>query len=178
MEKWKTLKSEYVSRRPWLTARRDVVQLPNGQIHDEYYVLDYPTWVNVIAVTDDGRYVMVRQYRHAIGEILVELCAGCAEEGEDPMDAAKRELAEETGYTGGEWILGCVLSPNASSNSNLDYCYIAKGVRLTGTQHLDRTEDIEVLLLTRDELFDMLQHGEIKQAMMAAPLWRYFCLGL
>lgn len=178
MEKWKTLKSEYVSRRPWLTARRDVVQLPNGQIHDEYYVLDYPTWVNVIAVTDDGRYVMVRQYRHAIGEILVELCAGCAEEGEDPMDAAKRELAEETGYAGGEWILGCVLSPNASSNSNLDYCYIAKGVRLTGTQHLDRTEDIEVLLLTRDELFDMLQHGEIKQAMMAAPLWRYFCLGL
>lgn len=178
MEKWKTLKSEYVSRRPWLTARRDVVQLPNGQIHDEYYVLDYPTWVNVIAVTDDGRYVMVHQYRHAIGEILVELCAGCAEEGEDPMDAAKRELAEETGYTGGEWILGCVLSPNASSNSNLDYCYIAKGVRLTGTQHLDRTEDIEVLLLTRDELFDMLQHGEIKQAMMAAPLWRYFCLGL
>lgn len=178
MEKWKTLKSEYVSRRPWLTARRDVVQLPNGQIHDEYYVLDYPTWINVIAVTDDGHYVMVRQYRHAIGEILVELCAGCAEEGEDPMDAAKRELAEETGYTGGEWTLGCVISPNASSNSNLDYCYIAKGVRLTGTQHLDRTEDIEVLLLTRDELFDMLQHGEIKQAMMAAPLWRYFCLGL
>ncbi len=178
MEKWKTLKSEYVVRRPWLTARRDVVQLPNGQIHDEYYVLDYPTWVNVIALTDDDRYVMVRQYRHAVGEILVELCAGCAEPGEDPMAAAQRELAEETGYTGGEWILGCVLSPNASSNSNLDYCYIAKGVRLTGTQHLDRTEDIEVLLLTRNELYSMLMRGEIKQAMMAAPLWRYFCLDL
>lgn len=178
MEKWKTLSSEYIFRRPWLTARRDVVELPNGQIHDEYYVLDYPTWVNTIAITEEGLYVMVRQYRHAYGDILTELCAGCADPGEDPMTAAQRELEEETGYTGGRWSLQCVISPNAAANSNLDYCYLAEGVRLTSTQHLDRTEDIEVVLLTRDELFDMLRADQIKQAMMAAPLWRHFCLSV
>ena len=66
--KWNTLKSEYLIRRPWLTARRDTVELPTGVVNDEYYVLEYPTWVNVIAVTADGRYVFIRQYRHGIGE--------------------------------------------------------------------------------------------------------------
>ena len=61
MEKWKTLSSEYLFRRPWLTVRKDRLQLPDGRVHDEYYVLEYPTWVNVIAITRDGRFVMVRQ---------------------------------------------------------------------------------------------------------------------
>ena len=56
--KWKTLKSEYLIRRPWLTARRDTVELPTGAVNDEYYVLEYPAWVNVIAVTKDGDYVL------------------------------------------------------------------------------------------------------------------------
>ena len=65
---WKTLKSEYIIRRPWLTARRDTVELPTGVVNDEYYVLEYPDWINVIAVTPDGRMVFVRQYRHALGQ--------------------------------------------------------------------------------------------------------------
>ena len=80
--KWKVLKSEYLIRRPWLTARRDTVQLPNGVVHPEYYVLEYPTWVNVIARRkEDGLFVMVEQYRHGLGETMTELCAGVAEEG-------------------------------------------------------------------------------------------------
>lgn len=174
IEKWKVLESEYVIQRPWLTARRERVQLPNGQIHPEYYVLEYPTWANVIAITDEGKYVMVEQYRHGSGEINMELCAGCVEPGEDPMDGAKRELAEETGYTGGEWTLLSVLSPNPATSNNKNYCYLARGVRKTEGQHLDRTEDIAVRLLTEEELRTMLQHDQIKQALMAAPLWKYF----
>ena len=70
---WKTLESEYIIKRPWLTARRDKVQLPTGAVHDEYYVLEYPDWVNVIAITDDGRFVFVRQYRHGLGETSYEI---------------------------------------------------------------------------------------------------------
>lgn len=95
---WKTLKSEYIIRRPWLTARRDTVELPTGVVNDEYYVLEYPDWINVIAVTPDGRMVFVRQYRHALGQTCFEIVAGVIEKGEEPLEAARRELLEETGY--------------------------------------------------------------------------------
>ena len=97
--KWKTLKSEYLIQRPGLTARRDTVELPNGVINDEYYVLEYPTWINVIALTTDGNMVMIRQYRHGIDQTCFEIVAGVCEKGEDPEAAARRELLEETGYT-------------------------------------------------------------------------------
>lgn len=175
-DNWKVLESEYVMKRPWLVARRDKVQLPNGVIYPEYYVLEYPTWVNVIAITKDGRFVMVEQYRHGLGGVFVELCAGCVEDGEDPLDGAKRELAEETGYTGGRWELFTVISGNPSTTNNLTYCYIARDVELTENQHLDRTEDIAVRLLSEQEVRSMLERDEMKQALMAAPLWKYFCL--
>lgn len=176
MEKWKTLGSEYLFRRPWLTVRKDRLQLPNGVVHDEYYVLEYPSWINVIARTPEGLFVMVEQYRHGIGGIYTELVAGVAEEGEDPMDAARRELLEETGYAGGEWSLSMVISANPGSLNNLTYCYIADGVERVDTQHLDETEDINVRLLTADEVRAMLLADEVKQALMAAPLWKYFAL--
>ena len=73
-DKWKILESTYISRRPWMTARLDKVQLPDGRINPEYWVLEFPDWVNVIAITKDGKMVMVRQYRHALGITEYELC--------------------------------------------------------------------------------------------------------
>lgn len=171
--KWKTLESRYLIKRPWLTARRDTVRLPSGVVNDEYYVLEYPDWVNVIAVTTDGMFVFVKQFRYALGEVSTEICAGVMEEGEEPLDAAKRELEEETGYTGGCWQEMMTLSQNSSTCTNTTHCFIATGVEKTSAQHLDATEDIEVCLLTRGEVLGMLRRNEIKQALMAAPLWRY-----
>ena len=91
-KKWRVLKSEYLFRRPWLTARRDTVELPDGRVNPEFYVLEYPAWINVIARTPEGRYVMVEQYRHGLGEVGIELCAGVVEAGEEPEAAARREL--------------------------------------------------------------------------------------
>ena len=116
--KWKTLKSEYLIQRPWLTARRDTVELPNGVVNDEYYVLEYPTWINVIALTTDGNMVMIRQYRHGIDQTCFEIVAGVCEKGEDPEAAARRELLEETGYAGGEWHELMVVSGNTSTTNN------------------------------------------------------------
>lgn len=173
---WKVLSSEYLIRRPWLTARRDKLQLPDGRINPEFYVLEYPAWVNVIAITAEGRFVMVRQYRHGLGVMSTELCAGVVEDGEDPETAARRELAEETGYTGGRWTLQSVISGNPSTTNNLTYCFLAEGVSRTEMQHLDPTEMIEPLELSRDELFDLMMSDEMKQSLMLAPLWRYFYL--
>ncbi|MDE6126442.1 MAG: NUDIX hydrolase [Muribaculaceae bacterium] len=172
--KWKTLESEYLIRRPWLTARRDKVQLPNGVVHPEYYVLEYPDWVNVIAITRDGRFVMVEQYRHGLDDVFTELVAGVMEKGEDPLEAAKRELLEETGYGNGQWELLTVLSQNPGSTDNLTYSFLATGVEKVSGQHLDETEDIAVRLLTETEVRRMLDQDEVKQALMAAPLWKFF----
>lgn len=174
IEKWKTLSSEYLFRQPWLTARRDKVELPDGRVFDDFYILEYPTWVNIIATTPEGRFVMVRQYRHGLQDVFLELCAGCVEEGEEPLAAAKRELLEETGYAGGTWRAFDVLSPNPTANTNLSHTFIAEGVRLESEQHLDPSEDISVELLTEEELLAELSSGAIKQALMAAPLWHYF----
>lgn len=176
IKKWTTLESRYVIKRPWLTARVDKVQLPDGRINPEHYVLEYPAWVNIIAITKDGKYVMIRQYRHGFDEVLTEICAGVAEQGEEPLQAAKRELLEETGYSGGKWELTMTIGQNPSICNNLTYCYTATGVEPTGTQHLDASEDIAVELMTEEQVLDMLMHDEQKQALMAAPLWRHFAL--
>lgn len=174
MNRWKTLKSEYLIRRPWLTARRDAVQLPNGEINDEFYVLEYPDWINVIAITPGGDFVFVRQYRYALDLDSIELCAGVIEPGETPEQGARRELLEETGYGGGKWQEIMTIGQNPSTCSNWTHCFLATGVEKLQDQHLDRTEDIDVLLLSRDEVLQMLQSGQLKQALMLAPLWQYF----
>lgn len=172
--RWKTLKSDYILKRPWLTARRDVVQLPNGEINDEFYVLEYPDWVNVIAITPDDHFVFVRQYRYALDIDSIELCAGVIEPDETPEDGARRELLEETGYGGGEWQEFMTIGQNPSTCNNLTHCFIATGVTRLQDQHLDRTEDIDVVLLTREQVLEMLNSDTLKQALMLAPLWRYF----
>lgn len=172
--KWDIISSEYLIRRPWLTARRDHVRLPTGVENPEFYILEYPDWVNVIAITRKGEFVMIRQYRHGLGETRYELCAGVSEEGEDPIDSARRELLEETGYGGGEWQLWMTISANPSTTTNLTYCYLATNVELMSTQQLEETEDITVHLLTEKEVKALLVNDEIRQALMAAPLWKYF----
>ena len=173
IEKWNLLESEYLIRRPWLTARRDRVKLPNGQINDEFYVLEYPDWVNVIAVTEEGEFIMIEQYRHGLGEVQMEICAGVVEKGEHHLDAAKRELMEESGFGGGKWRLLTVLSGNPSTTNNLTYCYVAEGVKKISDQHLDRTEDVAVRILSRNDVENLLRKDVMKQSLMVAPLLRY-----
>ena len=171
--KWKILKSEYLFRRPWLTVRRDCVELPDGRQNPEFYILEYPDWVNVIAITDDGQFVMERQYRHGLGKTCFEIPAGVIEKGETPLEAAKRELMEETGYGEGEWKEIMSVSGNSSTTNNISHCFVAQGVKKIGTQHLHSTEDLEVVLLDRSQVWDLMVNDQVKQALMAAPLWRF-----
>lgn len=176
IEKWEILDSKYIIKRPWLTARRDTVRLPNGTIHPEFYILEYPTWINVIAITKEGKFVMVEQYRHGLQDIFTELVAGVVEDGELPLEAARRELLEESGYGNGNWELFTVLSQNPSATTNLSYSFLATDVELISDQLLDETEDIAVKLLTEAEVKQLLISDTMKQSLMAAALWKYFAL--
>lgn len=173
--KWKVLRSEYLARRPWFTVRRESVALPNGTVVPEWYIFEFPDWVNVIALTREGEFVFISQYRHALGDTRYEIPAGVIDESDaSPEAAARRELLEETGYGNGRWELFSTLSPNPTNHNNISYTFLATDVELLAPQSAEATEDICVHLLSREEVLELLHEGEIIQALHAAPLWKYF----
>ena len=174
---WEVLESKYLVRRPWLTVRRESLRLPDGRTVPEYYVLEYPDWVNVIAVTEDEHVILERQYRHGIGCAAWEIPCGVLEPTDaSPLAGAQRELLEETGYGGGEWSLLDTLSANPASTNNRTYCFLARGVKKLGEPHLDAEECFHVKLFPLNEIPEMLLRGEFVQALHVAPLWKFFCL--
>lgn len=171
---WQVLDSEYLAREPWFTVRRERCRLPGGQIVPRYFVFEYPEWVNVIARTKDGRFVMIDQYRHGLGRTSYEIVAGVADPSDGSMEAAaRRELMEETGFGGGEWRELMTVCANPATQTNMTHCFVAEGVERVGDRRLDATEDLRTHLMTREELLSLLRGGEIVQALHAAPLWRY-----
>ena len=173
---WKVLESEYLAQRPWFTVRRESVELPTGVVVPEWYIFEFPDWVNVIAITKEGEFVMISQYRHALGETRYELVAGCCEEGETAIQSAQRELLEETGYGGGHWQAFMTTSANPTNHNNRVYTFLATDVEPITSQHTEDGEDIAVHLMSREEVIELLKEDEIMQCLHAAPLWKYLAL--
>ena len=173
--KAEVLASKYLFREPWLTVREEEIKLPNGAIVPKYYVLEYPDWVNTLAITKDKKFVMIRQYRHGTQTTNYELCGGCVDaEDASPLVAAQRELLEETGYGNGKWRLNMKMSTNPSTNTNWTFNFIAEDVELINEeQHLDGGECLTIHLLSLEEIKQLLQDGGIIQSMHACALWKY-----
>ena len=173
--KWQVLESKHIlSLGQWLNVRQETVQLPSGVQIPTWFVLEFPDWINVIAITRDGQFVMEDQYRHGLGQTNYELVAGVIDAGETPLHAAQRELSEETGFGGGKWQLFMTLSPNPTNHNNLSYTFLATGVEKLSEQHQERTEGIHVHIMSREDVLQLLHEGGIVQALHAAPLWKYF----
>ena len=173
--KWEVLKSTpLLNLGPWLNVRQEEVLLPTGTIIPSWFVMEFPNWINVIAITKEGDFVMIDQYRHALGETHYELVAGVVDEGETPLQAAQRELSEETGFGGGNWQQFMMLSPNPTNHTNISYTFLATDVELISEPHQEPSEDIHIHILTQQEVEQLLHDGEIIQALHAAPLWKYF----
>jgi len=164
--KWKTLSSEYLFNDQWFKVRKEKCETPAGKIVDPYYVYEFAAWVAAVPVTEDGKIVMVRQYRHALGETCIEIPGGCVDDTDVGFEAAiKRELLEETGYTFSSYEYLGKISPNPSTNSNLLHMFLTKGGKKMSLQKLDDNEEIEVVLLSIDELKQLLKENKIIQSM-------------
>lgn len=169
---WKTISKEYIFKDEWIRMRRDSCETPEGKLISPYYVYEFPDWAIAVAMTTDGRFILERQYRHALGLTSYELPGGCVDPGDvSPEAAVRRELREETGYTFSSVEFLGKTSANPSTFSNWAYLYLATGGERTHPQDLDHGEDIEVQLFTIDELRQLLQQGGIVQSMHVTALF-------
>ena len=112
----------------WISVRKDHVLQPSGEEIDDFYVIERPKMIHVIAITEEGDYVFEKQYRYAINRECLEICAGLVESNETPLQAAQRELLEETGYAGGQWQQLGVLAFGPSNLTEISYSFLAKNV--------------------------------------------------
>lgn len=174
MEKWKILSSEYISKAPWATLRRDTCELPDGRINDHYYVLEYPDWVNMVGITADQELIVIKQYRHGAGIISLELPAGTTEANEAPEKAAIREMLEETGYAFDEMEEIAQLYANPATSGNITYTYLMKGGKKIQEQDLDEHESIEVFLIPLNEAKQLLLENKFSQALHSSALFYAF----
>lgn len=174
---WKLLSSTYLHREDWLTVRKDELQLANGHVIPDYYVLEYPDWVNVVGVTKEAKLLIISQYRHGIGRTAYEICAGVTDkEDGSPLESAKRELLEETGYGGGDWQEWTKIAPNSSTSNNWVHCFLARDIEKIAEPRLESSEEISVHLFSLEEVREMMANGDIIQATQLTALWKYLCL--
>lgn len=165
-----TLDHVEVLKGHFLHAFRDQVRLPNGDTATREYVI-HPGAVMIIALLDDGRLVMERQYRYPVKQVMIEFPAGKLDAGEDRLACAQRELLEETGYRAKEWAHAGVLHPVISYSTEFIDIWFARGLRL-GERRLDDGEFLDVFTASLDELLAWSREGKLTDAKtLTGLLW-------
>ncbi len=159
LEPWKVLERRQILKDQWIDVVADRVQTQRG-VMDSFYLLRPKNWSLVVAVNEQGEFILVRQYRHGLGKIIWEFPAGAVDPDENSLEAAQRELLEETGYTGGEWQVLGDWPCNPANLTNTFTVLLAVGVKLTSQQDLDLHENIEVEVFSKRELIELIAQRE------------------
>jgi 8-oxo-dGTP pyrophosphatase MutT (NUDIX family) len=162
LKKWRILQSIMVLNHQWCKVRQDEIELPNGKVIDDYFVTIRPEVALILPITSNQEIILVRQYRHGAGEILLELPAGTFNPDEEsPRTAALRELKEETGYIANSVTQLAILYDNPVKDTNRINLFIAEDVTKSGQQELDVTEEIDVVLIPVEAVLEKIAVGEI-----------------
>lgn len=163
--------SKILLHTPIFDLRADESSHPGTGRRHTYYVLQVPAYVNVVAVTTEGKVVLIRQWRHGTRDVGVEIPAGLADPGETPVQAAARELREETGYVAERLTLLGSVQPNPAHQDNVSYTVLAEGCRRTAATAFDEGEDIEVDLVEPAAVLELVRSGQIRSAMVVCGLF-------
>src|SRR5947209_3046454 len=180
---WKTLSSHQVIDTPYLKVRCEQVAVPGGIVIPDYYIIENFGWVGIVPFTEDGRFLINRQYKHGIGMVVLEFPAGGIDpqEREQPLMTAHRELMEESGYSVApeniEFLAHMYANPTGARTRI--WWYLARNIQKTGTQKIDPVEVIENLLVTPEELLQLIHNGSfVVQGQVAAAYMAMERLGL
>ncbi len=175
---WEEVRTEHIIQNEWIDFRRSAYRFPNGTVFEPFYSYSRRDYVVIVASDTEGNYICVRQFRQGIKEVTTEFPAGGLERSdgkeyraendagssEDALDAAKRELLEETGYESEEWAHLLTIPSNATIADNYAFMYRARNCRKVSEQNLDNTEFLTVETHTADEIENLIHTGNFQQS--------------
>lgn len=171
VKKWELVETrEAFAADPWVRVYVDTVRLPHGKLVDDYYRVELPEYAMVYARRDDGAVLLERIYKHAIGEICFVLPTGCIEKGERPLDTAKRELLEETGYCADKWTYAGSFVVDGNKGSGKGYFFIAEEIERTSEPVTDEMEEAEIVFMEPQKAIEQLLESETAELATAALL--------
>lgn len=159
---WDTLNTEQIFSNRYVKLSKNKVQLDNNKIIDDFYTITIPDAAMVCAITDDSYIILKKEFRYACNSDVIECPAGMFEENEkSPLEVAKRELLEETGYTSKDWMYLGGSQESTSKLTNTMHLFFAKNCKKTAEQKTDSTESIELIKVPFKTAVDMVMRGEI-----------------
>ena len=172
---WEELSREHIVQDKWIDFRRSAYRYPDGRVFSPYYSYSRRDYTVIVASDAEGRYLCVRQFRQGIKEVTTEFPAGGIERtdgreygnsdaAEDALECAKRELLEETGYGSDDWTHLLTIPSNATVCDNYAHVFMARNCRKAGEQHLDETEYLNVVMLTAEEIEQLIHSGRFQQS--------------
>ena len=173
--KWKCLASNYIVDTKWLKVRKDRVELPNGHIMDDYYVVEKSNVALIVALDSENRVILKNEYRYPLDTELVELPGGTFEaDNDNPLEVAQRELLEETGYKSDNWEPVGIYYDYPTKDINSVHVFLAKDVYKVAEPNLDVSEDISFSFIPLKEAVEMVMCGKIQVCASVTALLKVF----